>query len=37
MDDFLARYAARVLDLVASVERAHGFSEERRSAGAEGR
>jgi len=27
MDDFLARYAARVVDLVASVERAHGFSD----------
>jgi hypothetical protein len=37
MDDFLARYAARVLDLVASVERAHGFSEDRRGAVAEGR
>lgn len=27
MDDFLGRQAARVLDLVASVERAHGFNE----------
>lgn len=35
MDDFLARYAPRVLDLVASVERAHGFSDaDARSGGA---
>lgn len=27
MDDFLARYAPRVLDLVASIERAHGFTD----------
>ncbi len=30
MDDFLARQATRVLDLIASIERAHGFTETER-------
>ena len=30
MDDFLARQATRVLDLIASIERAHGFTESER-------
>lgn len=37
MDDFLSRYASRVLDLVASVERAHGFTDDRRAERVEGR